>query len=207
MRASLLVTALSALVAFGLLGALPLWLDEILQLIETRDPSTAQMIARLPRNSGAAPLGYLAQHYTLGLTGYGIQQARLPAALFGIATVLAVAFLAAEVGIRYNWLAAGIFAVFPESLHYATESRVYSQALFFSALSTLIYVVLAKRPKAVLACGYWLALTLAIYTQPYSASVGLAHLLWSAGHREFKAAMPLASRARAFTFLSPPRLY
>ena len=189
MRAALLATALFALVSPALLGALPLWLDETLQLIETRDPSTTQMIARLPRNSGAAPLGYLVQHYALRLTGYSIRKARLPAALFGIATVLVVALLAAEAGVRYYWLAAALFAVFPESLRYATESRVYSQALFFSVLSTLIYVILAKRPTAVLAAGYWLALTLAIYTQPYSASVGLAHLLWSVVRREFRAGL------------------
>jgi 4-amino-4-deoxy-L-arabinose transferase-like glycosyltransferase len=189
MRASLLVTALFAVITVALLGALPLWLDEILQLMETRDPSVAQMLVELPRNSGASPLGYLVQHCTLGLTGYSIQKARLPAAAFGIATVLAVAFLAAELGVRYNWLAAALFAVFPESLRYATESRVYSQALFFSVLSTLLYVMLAKRPTAVLAAGYSLALTLAIYTQPYSASVGIAHLLWSAAHREFRTAL------------------
>jgi 4-amino-4-deoxy-L-arabinose transferase-like glycosyltransferase len=189
MRAALSATASFALVAVALLGALPLWLDETLQLIETRDPSTTQMIARLPRNSGAAPLGYLVQHYSLGLTGYSIRKARLPAALFGIATVLAVGLLAAEAGVRYSWLAAALFAFFPESLRYATESRVYSQALFFSVLATLIYVTLAKRPTAGLAAGYWLALTLAICTQPYAASVGLALLLWSVVRREIKAAL------------------
>jgi 4-amino-4-deoxy-L-arabinose transferase-like glycosyltransferase len=203
MRAALLATALFALVSLVLLGTLPLWLDETLQLIETRDPSTTQMIAHLPRNSGAAPLGYLVQHYALGLTGYSISKARLPAALFGIATVLVVALLAAQVGVRYIWLAAGLFAALPETLRYATESRVYSQALFFSALATLIYFTLAKRPTAVLAVGYWLALTLAIYTQPYAASVGLAHLLWSTVQREFRAALygGVAFALAALTFV------
>ena len=189
MRASLFVTTFFALVTIALLGALPLWLDEILQLMETRDPSIAQMLVELPRNSGASPLGYLVQHYTLGLTGYSIEKARLPAALFGIATVLVVALLAAELGVRYYWLAAALFAVFPESLRYATESRIYSQALFFSVLSTLFYVMLAKRPTALLAAGYWLALTLAVYTHPYSVSVGLAHPLWSVAQRDFRTAL------------------
>jgi 4-amino-4-deoxy-L-arabinose transferase-like glycosyltransferase len=188
MRAALLVTALFAVLAFALLGTLPLWLDEILQLMETRDPSTTQMIDSLPHSAGAAPLGYLVQHYSLRLTGYSVPKARFPAVFFGIATVLAVALLAAQAGVRFSWLAAALFAAFPQNLRYATESRIYSQALFFSVLATFIYVALVKRPTAVLALGYWLALTLAIYTQPYSVCVGIAHLLWSATSREFRAA-------------------
>src|SRR5271154_5838822 len=102
MRGALLATALFAVTVIWVLGTRPLWLDEILQLIETRDTSTAQMISRLPRNSGAVPLGYLVQHFSLKLTGYSIRRARLPAALFGIATVFGVALLAGEMGVRHN---------------------------------------------------------------------------------------------------------
>ncbi len=197
MRAAVLITCLFAITAFTFLGARPLWLDEILQLIETRDPSVAQMIARLPRNSGAAPLGYVVQHFSLSLTGYSVPKSRLPAALFGILMVFAVALLAAQLHIRYNWLAAALFAIFPQTLRYATESRVYSQALFFAVVSTILYVALAKRPTLALAAGYWLALTLAVYTYPYAICVGLAHLAWSALDREFKTA---SYGCIAFTF-------
>ena len=187
-RGALLSATLFAIAALAVAGVLPLWLDEILQLRETRDTSTAAMISRLPRNSGAAPLGYLVQQTTLKITGYSIRNARLPAALFSIATVLAVALVAAEVGIRYPWLAAALFAIYPVTLRYAAESRVYSQALFLSVLATLIYVRVAKNGTWGLAAAYWLALTAAIYTHPYSASVGLAHLAWSVRQREFRTA-------------------
>jgi 4-amino-4-deoxy-L-arabinose transferase-like glycosyltransferase len=188
MRAAVLITCFFAITTFTLLGARPLWLDEILQLIETRDPSLAQMIDRLPRNSGAAPLGYVVQHFSLNLTGYSVPKSRLPAALFGILTVLAVALLAAQLHIRHNLLAPALFAMFPQTLRYATESRVYSQALFFAVVSTSLYVAVAKRPTLVLAAGYCLALTLAVYTYPYAICVGLAHLAWSALNRELKTA-------------------
>ena len=187
-RGALLPTLLFAIVVAAVSGVLPLWLDEILQLTETRGTSTTEMLARLPRNSGAAPLGYLTQRASLRITGYSVRSARLPAGLFGVATVFVAGLLAAEIGIRYPWLAATLFAAFPQTLRYADESRIYSQALFLSALATLIYVRLAKRATPRLAAAYWLALTGTMYTHPFSACVGLAHVAWAAWRREFRTA-------------------
>ena len=187
MRPALLTTAVFAIAALALLGARPLWLDEILQLRETRTPSAEQMIANLPRNAGAAPLGYLVQHSMLRVTGYSVRRARLPAAIFGIATVFTVAVLASELGVQNAWVAAALFAFFPMTLRYATESRVYPQALFLSVLATLAYLRLSKQPTAPRTLVYWLALTAAAWTQPYSACVGIAHILWSARFRERRA--------------------
>ena len=50
--AALVTAILFLIVAIPLSGVLPLWLDEILQLIDTRQPSTAELISRLPRHSG-----------------------------------------------------------------------------------------------------------------------------------------------------------
>jgi hypothetical protein len=189
MRPALLVASVFLIIAISLGGVLPLWLDEILQLRDTRQTSTAGMIARLPRNSGAAPLGYMVQQAAFKITGYSIGRARLPAALFAAAAVFAVACLGMALGIQRRWTSAVIFAILPLTLRYAVESRVYSQALFFSVLATLIYVHLAERPGWALAGAYCLALTAATYTHPYSASVGFAHVLWSAVCHNRKAAM------------------
>ncbi|MSV35938.1 MAG: hypothetical protein EXQ47_10130 [Bryobacterales bacterium] len=138
-RSGLAAAAIFFLIASALSGVLPLWLDEILQLRETRNTSTAEMLATVPRNSGAVPLGYLVQQAVLKITGYSARWARLPAMLFGSAAVFLVALLAAELGFTRPWLSAAVFAAFPVTLRYATEARVYSQALFFSVLATLIY--------------------------------------------------------------------
>jgi 4-amino-4-deoxy-L-arabinose transferase-like glycosyltransferase len=202
MRAALLTTAVFAISVAALLGALPLWLDEILQLLETRDASTAEMIAHLPRNSGAAPLGYLVQHASLRVTGYSVRRARLPAAVFGILSVFAVALLARELNLRHAWLAAILFAAFPETLRYATESRVYSQALFFSILAMLFYLYLVKKHSWTLTAAFALAMFAAIYTQPYTIFVGLALVLWSALCRDrrtaLRGALALAAVCAAF---------
>jgi uncharacterized membrane protein len=181
-----LTAILFLIVAIPLCGVLPLWLDEILQLIETRETSVSEMIVHLPRNSGAAPLGYLMQQATFKVAGYSVFWARFPSVIFASLTVFCVALLGAELGLKRSWVGAMFFAVFPLTLRYAAESRVYSQALFFSVLATLFYLRMARRPTWAKAGTYWFALTAAAYSQPYSASVGLAHILWSLTCRDRK---------------------
>lgn len=184
-----------------LAGVRTLWLDEILQLIETRQPSVAQLIADVPRNMGAAPLGYLVQQASLKLTGYSLLSARLPSAVFASASVFAVGLLAARLGLRRPWVAAALFAVLPLTVRYATESRVYSQALFCSLLATVLFVELRKRPSWLLAGAYGLALTATAWTQAYGASVGFAHVLWAIAQRQPRAALQ-GTMAIAFTVLA-----
>jgi hypothetical protein len=190
LRGAILIAALFLAASLSLSEVRPLWLDEILQLIDTTQPSPTELIARLPgHHSGSAPLGYLVQQATLKITGYSVRNARLAEGIFGAAAVFTVALLAAELGLKWSWLSAALFAMFPIVLRYATEARMYSQALFFSVLATLIYVRLAKRPSWSTAAAYGLAIAAAAYTQPYAASVGLAHILWSLIHRERKTAL------------------
>src|SRR5258706_189074 len=131
-RSGLLLSILFFIAATAASARLPLWLDEVLQLLETRNTSAAEMLTVLPRNAGAAPLGYLVQQATLRIGGYSARRARLPMAVFAAASVFLVALLAGELGVQWPWLAATLFAVFPLTFRYATESRVYSQALFLS---------------------------------------------------------------------------
>jgi len=176
--------------AMPLAAVRPLWLDEILQLMDTRQPSATELMARLPlHDPGSAPLGYLAQQTALKLTGYSDWRARLPAVLFGAAAIFLTAILGAELGLRSGWRSAALLAVFPLTLRYGTEARMYSQALFFSALASWIYMRLARDPGWALAVAYWLALLACVYTQPYSISVGLAHFWWSVAQRQRKAAI------------------
>ena len=190
-------------IATALSGVRPLWLDEILQLIHTRQPSANELMVQLPLDTGAVPLGYIVQHASMKVTGFSLRRARLPAAVFGAATVLVVALLGTELGLKSPLLAAIAFGGLPLMLRYATEARIYSQGLFFSALATLIYVRLANRPSWAGASVYAAVLLAAIYSQPYAVSVGLAHLLWSVLHREWRVALlgAAAIAVVAFAFL------
>lgn len=186
-RKALWMPAVYLCVAIALSGVLPLWLDEILQLMDTRSTSATVLLSRLPaHHTGSAPLGYLVQQLTLKIAGYSLRSARFPAAVFGSATVFLVFILAGELGVRRRGMAMLLFASLPMILRYSTEARMYSQALFFSSLAMLIYVRWVKHPSWHLGVGYCVSLTAAIYTQPYTVSIGLALLLWSIFNQERK---------------------
>src|SRR5512133_960484 len=94
-RATLVVVAIYASVVACLLGLLPFWLDELLQLAGTHPgASMRQIVEYVPQNPGGVPLGYLIQHWVLAAAGLTRWTARLSAACFGIATCGAVAILA-----------------------------------------------------------------------------------------------------------------
>ncbi|MBV8906421.1 MAG: glycosyltransferase family 39 protein [Acidobacteriia bacterium] len=188
-RHALVVAAAFVALATSLSTVRPLWLDEVLQLIETRKASARELITDIQSIPGAVPLGFLVQQAQLRITGYSLVRARLTAALFGGASLYIVVLLAAEAGLLRPWSAGLIFAFFPLTLRYATESRVYSQALFFSALATLLQVRLSNRPGRRLAIAYSLALSAAVYTQPYAVFVSVAHLIWLAGRRRWRCAL------------------
>lgn len=184
-RRALLVAGPYLVLSLWLSGVRPLWLDEILQLMDTRQPSAAALMANLPMHHvGSAPLGYLTQQAALKVTGYSLRRARLTAAIFGAAAVVATMLLAAELGLAGGWAASIILAAFPLTIRYGSEGRMYSQALFFSVLATWLYVRLTKRPGWLMAAAYAAALALAVHTQPYAAAGGLAHVLWSFACRQ-----------------------
>lgn len=184
-----LTAAIFLAIAISVSTIRPLWLDEILQLIETRQTSLIRMTLHVRQTPGAMPLGYLVQQIALKITGYSTTFARLPSALFEAAAVFVVALIAHQSGLKRPWVAAAIFAVFPQTLRYAAESRTYAQALFFSVVATYLYLRLARNPTPAAAAHYWLALTLAVYTQPYSISVGVAHWICSMISRLGKTAL------------------
>jgi len=157
-RDGVITAALFLLIAITLSGVLPLWLDEILQLMTTKGTSVPQLIASIPNSSGSAPLGYLTQREILSMTQYSVRMARLPSALFMSGTVFLIAFLGVELGVKRPWLAAMIFATLPLTIRYGTEARVYAQAVFFSMLASLIYLRMAKPLRGRLSVYYFAAL-------------------------------------------------
>lgn len=187
MRKSLTVAAIFLTIALALGGTLPLWLDEIIQLRETRDTTPAQLFESLPHTPGGAPLGYLIQQTSMRVTGYSERWARFPSAVFVAGAVFVTGLIAAELGLAWPWLAAAIFALFPETLRYACESRVYSQALLFSTLATWLFL---RRSTTL----YTVALIAAVYTQPYAIFVGVAHLVYER-RRETAIALGIAIAA------------
>lgn len=203
LRAVCLVAAAYAVLVAALLSRKPLWMDEILQLLVSRQVTIGEVVAWAPREV-AVPLGYVTQHVSISLTGYSVPAARLSAALFGAASVLAVGILAGRLGMGQPWLASLLFALLPMTLRYSTEARTYSQALFLSIVLTLLFTVLAERPGAAPAAAYAILLAATLYTHPFAALVAGAHLAWAALCRKWEvAALTGAALAAAAVAFAP----
>src|SRR6185503_1521457 len=88
-----LMSLAAVLRAIGLDGGL--WLDEILTLIDSVRRPLAQIVATFPSNNQHTLYSVLA-HASIALFGDEAWSLRLPAAIFGVATIPALYFLARE---------------------------------------------------------------------------------------------------------------
>ena len=167
-----------ALVVLSFLSNLPLWFDEILQVIGTRGKSFAQIVEWLPSSAGAVPLPYLIQALTLDLLGYSLFSSRLPAALFSVLSCAALAWLARELRLQWPAVAVVILMALPLQWRYALEGRPYSQAMFFAILATVLALRLAQQPGPRRTALYSLVLVAGMYTLPLLVLLPVAHFVW-----------------------------
>ena len=146
----------------------PLWLDEILQLIGTRRMSFGELIRWVQIQPGAVPLGYMIQKGTLDLFGFSTFTARLPAATFGFLGLVAFTFLAIRLKVNARLTALILLAGLPIYTRYAVEARPYSQALFFSILSALMFIRLREAPTPRNVAMYALSAAGGLYSNPFT---------------------------------------
>ena len=146
----------------------PLWLDEILLLLITRENSFSQRMEMIRETPGAVPLGYELQHFVGHIFGQSTFTARAPSEVFGIVSLIAMLWLAREIQVRGRLLMAAAWVLLPILLRYALEGRPYSQALALSAASTLVLFRILRAPRVTLAIIYAVLVFAALCTQPYS---------------------------------------
>jgi Dolichyl-phosphate-mannose-protein mannosyltransferase len=180
------------ILAAALISVKPLIMDEVLTLIAARQSTLREVLARTREHTGNVPLGFLIEHLSLELTGYSIWLARLPSALFGIASVAAVGVLASKLRAPSPLLAATLFAAFPLTLRYTLEVRPYIPALFFSILLTLLFLELSDRPTLLTTLAYAITVALTLYIQPFAALVCGAHFFWSLAYKKWHASITVA---------------
>ena len=168
--------------------SLSLWLDEILDLEIVRQSSVGKILHDVPLNAGGVPLGYLVQSMFIRALGFSTISARLPSILFSLLACWGVHTFAKQCGCRKPILAVLIFATMPLQFRYAVEARPYSQALAISIWETVIFLWLIRDSTLKKAVLYGLSIAAGLYTQPFTAFVVLAHLIWvsGAGLRELR---------------------
>ena len=113
-----------------------LWVDEVSTLVNYVRRPLGEIIATYDSNNQHALFSVLA-HLSVGVFGESAWALRLPAAIFGTLTVLALYFLARNLlGQRIAWWTATLLAVSYQAIWFSQNARGYSGLLFFSVAST-----------------------------------------------------------------------
>jgi hypothetical protein len=172
----------------ALLPVQSLWLDEILDLIGVRLPTLAGLLAYIPLNPGASPLGYIPQFAAVHWLGFSAFSARLPSLVWSLAACVGMFILARRMQLRRPLVAVAIFALFPLQLRYALEVRPYELALALGIWATVAFLRVVDQPESLpRAAVYTLAMAAALYTFPFTLFVAIAHLVWACATRRWRA--------------------
>jgi hypothetical protein len=166
-----------------------LWYDEIETLVDHARLPVGEILTTY-RSQNQHPLYGLLARLSMTVFGDGAFGLRLPAVLFGTASVWAVFALGRRVaGIREGVLAALLFTVSYHHVWFSQNARGYSGLLFFALVGTTLFHRLLTDPnagrRAVL--GYGLVMALAAYTHVTAVFISIAHalvgigILWRSG--------------------------
>ena len=147
----------------------------MIDLLGTRGGSFRSIAEYASTNPGGAPIWYLSQGLATGLLGFSTFSARLPACGASILSCIGLALVARRFGVKSPALCVAVFALFPLQLRYALEGRPYSEALCLSIWATLAFLQLIERPTLFRGICYCVLIALALYTQPFSIFVPVAH--------------------------------
>jgi 4-amino-4-deoxy-L-arabinose transferase-like glycosyltransferase len=143
------VVAVVALVALAVrvigIDRATLWYDEVLTAQAVAMPALDLIPERL-RNT-QSPMFYLLLH-VLGVPTDSIFLVRLPAALFGVATVVAGMFAARALAEpRAGWMAGLLFAFTPILVDYSQEARPYTALTFGVVLALCGAARVVRHPR------------------------------------------------------------
>ena len=137
-------TLVGAVLRLWALGHQSLWIDEVLTWYTVGTGEPLGVASVLENIHG--PLYGLLLHLWVGVAGDGEWAMRLPSALFGIATIPALAWAGArwlgrEAAVPAAWLAAGS----PFLVWYSQEARNYSLLILCACLATGALLALRER--------------------------------------------------------------
>lgn len=151
------------------------WHDEFNTVIFSVRAPLVQVATAFPGDHTHPFYGLMAQA-SVALFGEHHWSIRLPAVLFGVATIPAIYFLASAVAAELEArLAALLLAVSYHHVWFSQNARGYTVLLFVAVLSTYWCVVLMRRPRRWLAVSYALAVGLGTYTHLTMAFTAAAH--------------------------------
>ncbi len=154
-----------------------LWLDEINGLMDWMRPSFGEILTDW-KGDGQHPLYALLAHASLVILGEEAWTVRLPAVLFGVATIPLLYALARHAGSRLEAvLAATLLAVSYHHVWFSQNARGYTTLTFFVLLATYCLVRALTDWRTRWFAGWGVAIALGAYTHLTVAFPAIAHVL------------------------------
>ena len=187
-RATSLTTSLTTWWVLGLLCAVALglrlwrletglWLDEILTLVDFVRLPAGSILTMFP-DQNQHMLYSLLGHASVSIFGESAWALRLPAALFGTASIAALFLLGRRLaGTTESLLACGLLTVSYHHIWFSQNARGYTGLLLFATVATWAWVSALPQRTARGWIAYVAAVTLGMWTHTTMAFVVLTHAL------------------------------
>jgi len=159
--------------------SIPLRIPEILALAGTRHSSQG-LFGWIAQSPELAPLFYIFQWpLALAIGNFRIG-ARLLPLVFAVASCYGFFYLAKHIPLPKPHRVLIVFMLLPMHVAVAIEGRPFEQSLLLLILATILFLRLIRRPDRAAAAWYAAALTLCLYTYPYSylPTIGYALFLF-----------------------------
>lgn len=165
----------AAILRFARLGS-GLWYDEIVTLVESARKPLLEIFVYFP-DVNIHPLYSVLAHLSLQSFGESSWALRLPACLFGIASVAMAYLLGTRLISRGEaWAAATILAVSYQHIWFSQNARGYTLMGFFALLSTYHLIRILESGKAGHYVWYALACAAGVYTHLTMGFVVAGHV-------------------------------
>lgn len=173
------ITVAAAVLRFSTLDVQSYWFDESVTVIDILDPGLWDTLRAVVFEDITPPLYFALAWLWTQPFGEGEVALRSLSALFGTATVPVAYLLGARLASRRAGLVlAALVAVSPLTVWFAQEARAYAVAIFFTALSLLLWLrALDERSRRPIVL-WALASALALLSHYFAAFVVAAECVW-----------------------------
>lgn len=154
-----------------------LWFDEVLTLVDFVRRPFGQVVTSFPSQNQHMLFSVLA-HWSIGVFGENAWALRLPSVAFGVASVWALFLLGRSVlGVREALLACALMTASYHHVWFSQNARGYTGLLFFSTLSTWLWIEGRSRRAWSRHISYAVTVALGMWTHLTMVFVPAVHAL------------------------------
>jgi 4-amino-4-deoxy-L-arabinose transferase-like glycosyltransferase len=171
------------------------------ELVGTYQRSFGEMWHWALVSPAATPLNFIAQKLVLDAFGFSSFAVRLPAIVFGVASMWIFIRIAREYTASRWPIAVALFALLPQIFRYGVEARPYSQGMFFSLVAFWFWTRLEREPSLRDTIAFGLCVAACLYSQVYSVFPTLAMAAWSLRNGKSRTPVLFATAAAIVSYI------